>query len=268
MILKRKILLVILLFSLVSNNPGTIRESYGTLDRFIPENIRITNIYSSGSQFEAVEKTVTSFLHKWSVAGASVAVTRDGKLVYARGFGYSDTTAHEQTQPYHKFRIASLSKLITAAAIMKLHEEEKLSLDDKVFGIDAILDDPFFVNPKDDRVYDITIAHLLSHEGGWSQRYGDQMFMPLVVAEKMGVPPPADTKTIIRFALDKRLHFTPGTGKAYSNLGYSILGLVVEKISGMPYEDYCRKALFEPLGIYDMELAHNLPSGKSQNEVS
>lgn len=268
MILKRKILLVVLLFSLVSNNPGTIRESYGTLDRFIPENIRLTNIYSSGSQFAGVEKTVTSFLRKWSVAGASVAITRDGKLVYARGFGYSDTTAHEQTQPYHKFRIASLSKLITAAAIMKLHEEGKLSLNDKVFGVDAILDDPVFVNPKDNRVHDITIAHLLSHEGGWSQRYGDQMFMPLVVAEKMGVPPPADTKTIIRFALDKRLHFTPGTGKAYSNLGYSILGLVVEKISGMPYEDYCRKALFEPLGIYDMELAHNLPSGKSQYEVS
>ena len=57
------------------------------------------------------------------------------------------------------------------------------------------------------------------------------MFMPLVVAEKMGVSPPVDTKTIVRFALNKRLNYTPGSGKAYSNLGYSILGLVIEKVT-------------------------------------
>jgi CubicO group peptidase (beta-lactamase class C family) len=94
------------------------------------------------------------------------------------------------------------------------------------------------------------------------------MFMPVLVAEKMGVTPPADTKTIVRFALNKRLHFTPGTGRAYSNLGYSILGLVVEKASGMAYEEYCRKAIFEPLGIYDMTIAGNLPAEKNQFEVT
>jgi CubicO group peptidase (beta-lactamase class C family) len=94
------------------------------------------------------------------------------------------------------------------------------------------------------------------------------MFMPLIIADKMGVKPPADTKTIIRYALDKRLHFTPGTGKAYSNLGYSILGLVVEKVSGMPYGEYCRDSVLEPLGIYDMSLAHNLISQKVPFEVS
>jgi CubicO group peptidase (beta-lactamase class C family) len=94
------------------------------------------------------------------------------------------------------------------------------------------------------------------------------MFMPVLISEKMGVKPPADTKTIVRFALDKRLHFTPGTGKAYSNLGYSILGLVIEKVSGTSYEDYCRKQVLEPLGIYDMTLAHNLQSQKAPFEVS
>ena len=72
------------------------------------------------------------------------------------------------------------------------------------------------------------------------QRYGDQMFMPIVVAEKMNVKPPVDTKTIVRFALDKRLQYTPGKGRAYSNLGYSVLGLVIEKVSGMSYEKYCK----------------------------
>ncbi|TAL63726.1 MAG: class A beta-lactamase-related serine hydrolase, partial [Bacteroidetes bacterium] len=114
----------------------------------------------------------------------------------------------------------------------------------------------------------ITVAHLLSHEAGWTQRYGDQMFMPILIAEMMGVKPPANTKTIVRFALNKRLHFTPGSDRAYSNLGYSILGLVIEKVSGMSYEDYCRLAIFEPLGIYDMKIAGNLPTEKNPFEVT
>ena len=57
----------------------------------------------------------------------------------------------------------------------------------------------------------------------------------------MGVTPPVDTKTIVRFALNKNLHFSPGTGRSYSNLGYAILGLIIEKVTGMPYGEYCRK---------------------------
>jgi CubicO group peptidase (beta-lactamase class C family) len=264
----RKILLVALLVMLVSYNPGAVERRNIVTEKLAPENVRLTNVSSSGKEFAAVEKTISSFMRKWSIAGASVAISLDGRLVYARGFGFSDTSAKEMTQPFHKFRIASISKLITAVAIMKLAEEGKISLNDRVFGPGSILNDPYFSNPKDKRVFDITIAHLLSHEGGWSQRWGDQMFMPVLIAEKMGVKPPADTKTIVRFALDKRLHFTPGTGKAYSNLGYSILGLVIEKVSGTSYEEYCRKAVLEPLGIYDMTLAHNLQSQKAPFEVS
>lgn len=264
----RKIFLATLLILLVSYNPGAVDKSNRVTDKLVPGNVRLTNSISEGNEFAGVEKTVTSFMRRWSIAGASVAVSKDGKLIYARGFGFADTASHDKTQPYNKFRIASISKLITAIAVMKLVDEGKLSLSDKVFGPDAILNDPYFSNPRDKRVYEITIAHLLSHEAGWSQRWGDQMFMPLIVAEKMGVKPPVDTRTIIRFALDKRLHFTPGSGKAYSNLGYSILGLVIEKVSGMPYEDYCKKTVLEPLGIYDMSLARNLPSQKAPFEVS
>jgi CubicO group peptidase (beta-lactamase class C family) len=264
----KKILLVTLLASLVSYNPGAIEKNNAVTDKLIPGNVRLTNSISSGKEYAAAEKTINSFMRKWSIAGASIAISKDGKLVYAKGFGFADTASSEETQPYHRFRIASISKLITAVAIMKLREEGKLTLNDRVFGPDGILNDPYFSNPRDKRVFGITVAHLLSHEGGWTQRWGDQMFMPLVIADKMGVKPPADTRTILRYALDKRLHFTPGTGKAYSNLGYSILGLVVEKASGMPYGEYCRKAVLEPLGIYDMVLAHNLITEKVPFEVS
>lgn len=261
-------MLVALLVMMVSYNPSAVIKNHFLTDKLVPENVRLSNASSSGSNFAQVEKTVNSFMRKWSIAGASVAVSIDGKLVYAKGFGYADTVTRESTQPYHKFRIASISKLITAIAIMRLAEEGKISLNDRVFGPDGILNDPYFSNPRDKRVYGITVAHLLSHEGGWSQRWGDQMFMPVLISEKMGVKPPADTKTIVRFALDKRLHFNPGSGKAYSNLGYGILGLVIEKVSGTSYEEYCRKAVLEPVGIYDMTLAHNLKSEKAPFEVT
>lgn len=265
---KKKILFFTILASLVSFNPGAMETSVIVSDKLVPENVRLTNVSSSGMEFAAVEKTVNSFMRKWSIAGASVAIAKDGRLIYSRGYGYADTASKAETQPYSKFRIASISKLVTAVAIMKLREEGRLSLNDRVFGPDGILNDPYFSEPKDKRVYDITVGHLLSHEGGWTQRHGDQMFMPVTVAEKMGVTPPADTRTIVRFALNKRLHFTPGTGRSYSNLGYSILGLVIEKLSGISYEEYCQNAVLQPLGIYDMTLAGNLPSEKIPFEVT
>jgi len=157
---------------------------------------------------------------------------------------------------------------VTAIAIMKLQEDGRLSLDDKVFGPEGILNDSCYCNPKDKRAFSITVAHLLSHEGGWSQRYGDQMFMPHLIANQMKCDLPVDTRTIVRFALSKRLHFTPGTGRSYSNLGYSILGLVIEKKSGLPYDEYCRTEIFEPLGIFDMISAKNLPDHKAPFEVT
>lgn len=268
MISLKKILLAVLISLVVSYNPGAIERSEGLPDKIVPGNIRLTNSNSSSTEFTECDNTINSFLHKWTIAGASVAIARDGKLVYAKGFGFADTAAGTEIQPYSKLRIASISKLVTATAIMKLQEAGKLSLDDKVFGPNGILNEACYCSPKDKRVFDITVAHLLSHEGGWSQRWGDQMFMPQVVASQMKTSLPVDTKTIVRFALSKRLYFTPGTGRSYSNLGYSILGLVIEKISGMPYNEYCRKEIFEPLGIYDMVPARNMPDQKAPFEVT
>lgn len=264
----RKILLVTLLASVVSFNPGARETSVIITDKLVPGNVRLTNAGSSGMEFASVEKTINSFMRKWSIVGASVSIAKDGKLIYSKGFGFADTSSGTVTEPFNKFRVASISKLVTAVAIMKLREDGRLSLNDRVFGTDGILNDPYFSEPKDKRVYGITVGHLLSHEAGWTQRRGDQMFMPVLVAEKMGITPPADTKTIVRFALNKRLHFTPGSGHAYSNLGYSILGLVIEKVSGMSYEEYCKSAILQPLGIYDMTIAGNLSSEKTPFEVT
>ncbi len=235
---------------------------------WVPSNLRIDNSLTDSEMFEGAEKGIEWFMKNWDIKGASVAVARDGRLLYARGFGYASLSDSLQVEPYHRFRVASVSKLVTAVAVMKLQEEGRLSVTDKVFGPGAILDDTLFAHPKDRRVFDITVGHLLAHEGGWSQRYGDQMFMPEVVARTLDIPMPVDLKDIIRFALGKNLHFTPGTGQSYSNLGYSILGLVIEEASGMDYETYCIREILEPLGIYDMALGGNFPDDALPLEVA
>jgi CubicO group peptidase (beta-lactamase class C family) len=263
----RLLVIVFLVLFLLVPKVGTERVSI-IGGNYVPAHLRIDNSLTDARAFESAEKGIEWFMKNWSIKGASVAVAREGKLVYARGFGYASLPDSLPVEPYHRFRVASVSKLITAVAIMKLQEEGRLTVNEKVFGPGAILDDTLFAHPKDRRVFDITVGHLLAHEGGWSQRYGDQMFMPEVIARTMDVPMPVDLKTIIRFALSKNLHFSPGTGQSYSNLGYSILGLVIEEASGMDYETYCRSKILEPLGIFDMSLGRNLPEDALPLEVS
>src|SRR5688572_25063225 len=113
-----------------------------------------------------------TFLGNYQIPGATFAIAKNGKLVYMRGFGAANQAGTEATQPYHMFRIASISKPITSIAIMKLIENGQLSLSDKPFGPGGILNvDPYFANANitDPRVYDITIQHLLEHAAGWNR---------------------------------------------------------------------------------------------------
>ncbi len=262
-----KIVFLIVLFGILSIDP---EDSGGTSPPrlpYLPENSRLLNSFSDYEYYGAFDRTVDYFMRSWDIMGSSIAVYKDGRLVLAKGYGIADDHGPVKVEPYNRFRIASVSKLITATAIMKLYEDGELSLNQKVFGPEGILNDDYYSDPRDPRAEQITVAHLLSHMGGWTPRWGDHMFMPLVVASSLGIDPPVSTENIVRFALNKRLHFTPGKGRSYSNLGYAILGLVVEEVSGLPYEEYCQKSLFEPIGLFDFELARNLYNQRSPYEV-
>lgn len=229
--------------------------------------VAFTNALSDYKSFDKAEAIINGFLRKWGLAGATVAVVRHDQLVYAKGFGYADKEKNVKAGPANTFRVASVSKLVTAIAIMKLVEEGKLNVDDKVFGTGAILDIPAYKDFTDKRYKDITVRHLLIHEGGWHSKYGDQMFMPHYIARYMNAKLPISEETIIRFALKKGLHFAPGTAISYSNLGYCILGKVIEQLSGMPYEQYVSTAVLEPLGIYSMHITSNKFAQKKVREV-
>jgi CubicO group peptidase (beta-lactamase class C family) len=227
----------------------------------------LSNALSAVEDLKYQDKLIENFLRKWGIVGASVGVVKDGKLVYAKGYGYAEKDK-VSVEPYHTFRIASVSKLITAIAVMKLIEEDRLSLDDTVFGPNGILNDAVYCKSKDSKIYNITVRHLLVHTGGWSTRtYGDPMFQSLEIASKMKAPAPAGEEAIIEYVLSKRLPYAPGTKYDYSNFGYFILGKVIEKIADMPYETYVQRAILYPLDIFDMQLARNLCKDKFDKEV-
>lgn len=229
---------------------------------------RISNKLSESDQTKKADRLLNRFLKKWEVAGATVAVVKDGKLVFAKGYGYSDVDNERGVEPSNLFRIASVSKLITATAIMKLQEEGKLHLDDFVFGEHGILNDTIYTNIRDKRTKRITVEHLLRHSAGFTSKYGDPMFLPLAIAKKMKVEPPIDAKTTIQFALSRRLSFTPGSRGSYSNLGYVILEKVISKLANEPYEEYVQAHVLNPAGVFDMHLGRSLQKDRLPNEVN
>ncbi len=228
---------------------------------------RISNSLSESSATKRADRLINRFLKKWEVAGATVAVVKDKKLVFAKGYGYADLENKKKVEPSHLFRVASVSKLITATAIMKLKEEGRLHLDNYVFGEFGLLNDTIYSNIRDKRAKKITVEHLLRHTSGFSNRYGDPMFLPTTIAKKMKVKLPISAETTIRFALSRRLHFNPGAGSSYSNLGYVILEKIIEKVSGQKYEDYVQTHVLNPAGVFDMHLGKSLRKDRYYNEV-
>lgn len=232
-----------------------------------PNTTFITNNLTDSTQFELVNKSFEQFVAKWGLTGASIAIAKNGKLVYTRGFGYANKEDKQTMQPYNTMRVASVSKLITATAIMKLVEEGKLKLENKVFGPNGVLNDTIFLKYKDKRVEDITVYNLLNHSAGWTSRWGDHMFIKEVIAKELDKELPITLNDIVVFALSKKLHFAPGNHSSYSNLGYGILQLVIERVSEESYEDYVKAHIFEPLNIHDAHLSENWDSLRYSNEV-
>jgi len=217
---------------------------------------------------EPFDRLMFSFMAANKVPGGALAVTKGGRLVYARGFGYADVERKEPVQPTSLFRIASVSKPLTGVAVLQLVERGKLKLDDKVFGL--LKPEPHLEagGSVDPRLKQITILHLLHHAGGWdSSQSFDPMFRSVEIARALGVPPPARPEHIIRYMMGKPLQFAPGERYAYSNFGYCLLGRVIEAAAQQPYEDYVRDHILAPLGITDMRIGRSLLRGRAPGEV-
>jgi len=175
-------------------------------------------------------KGLYSSLDGKAVPGAAVLVSKDGKVIYQNGFGYADIEKKEVVQPDTKFRIGSITKQFTASAILKLQEEGKISVTDKLSK---------FI-PDFPRGNEVTIHHLLTHTSGIHSYTAKPDFIDKVTT-------PITEEALIASFKNDPFDFSPGEKWQYNNSGYFLLGYIIGKVSGKPYGDYLKEIFFDPL---------------------
>ncbi|MBX2828754.1 MAG: serine hydrolase [Flavobacteriaceae bacterium] len=236
-------------------------------------------------EMTSCDSDIQSFMATFGIPSVTMALAKDGELKYMRSFGTADIAASEPTHPYHIFRIASVSKPITAIGIMKMVEDGLIGLDDTVFGSGGILENHWYFSNStiiDNDVYAITVRMLLEHSAGWDRNVNcfpdptspypwffggcDPIVAPLHITQSQGESNPVQEEHLINYVLERNLNFPPGTQYAYSNMGFLVLSEIIEEISGISYEAWMQQEIFEPLGIYDMHIGHNLQADKRERE--
>jgi CubicO group peptidase (beta-lactamase class C family) len=203
----------------------------------------------AGPGLEPFDEAILKIMDRHGVPGAALAIAKDGKLVFAKGFGWSDVSAGTPVRPDTLFGLASLSKSITAIGVLQLVEREKLGLDDKVFSHLKHIKAPTGVK-VDPRLFEVTIRQCLNHSGGWDRNVnGDPINWEPQISRAMRLRPPISPAQFISFAMSLALDFAPGTDIKYSNVGYILLGEVIAKVSGMTYERFIIDNVFKPMDI-------------------
>ena len=198
----------------------------------------------------AFDQSMQDFMGQWGLGAGVLAVSKDGCVVYQRGFGtwmWGFTPLAENTP----MRLASVEKPLTAAAIRHLAKAGRFDLDDFVFDRGqpegGLLDIDPWPRLLDYRYSEITVQHLIDHKGGWDRDiFGDPMFKAIEIAESMGVPSPPGRVRTAQFMLGQFLQHAPGSKYAYSNFGYMLLGLIVEQESGRRHDEYIKHELLSP----------------------
>jgi CubicO group peptidase (beta-lactamase class C family) len=224
------------------------------------------NVGFNPGDLTMIWNTVNGVLQANNVPGASIAIGKDGRLVYAAGFGNLDSAGHA-VSPTNLFRVASMSKPITSVAIMRLKEQGRLNLNDKVFGRAGILGTRYGSTPYTSNMQAITIDHLLHHTAGsWENNGSDPMF----------VDPSWTHAQLIGWVLDNTTdgpggssiyHLaTPGSAYAYSNFGYCVLGRVIEAVSGQSYTTYVQQNVLSSCGINNMHIGGNTLADRRADE--
>ncbi|MCA9060706.1 MAG: beta-lactamase family protein [Planctomycetaceae bacterium] len=216
-----------------------------------------------------VDELMRRFLTDNRLPGATIALSWNGDVVYDRAFGYADVRAQTAMHPASVMRIASLSKPITATAVLQLVERGRLRLDDPVLPLlrqNGVLTD---VPPADPRWGQIQLRHLLQHTGGMAPPDDfDPMFQSGWLANQLGQQRAVTAVDVIRYQASQPLQFTPGMREAYSNVGYNILGRVIESATGLTYEQYVRRRILDPAGMKSTRPGRTRVKDRAVDEVT
>ncbi|HWN89282.1 MAG TPA: serine hydrolase domain-containing protein [Chitinophagaceae bacterium] len=186
--------------------------------------------------FPVIDKIFKDYADSNHLPGVAYGLVVDGKLVYKGNIGYTDIEKKIPVTSSSLFRIASMSKSFAAMAILKLRDEGKLNLDDPAYLYIPALKNLKY--PTADAPH-ITVRHLMSHSAGFPEDnpWGDRQL--------------ADTDKDLMEFIAKQISFSnpPGIAYEYSNLGFALLGKIITNVSGMRYQDYIKKNIWEPLGM-------------------
>jgi N-acyl-D-amino-acid deacylase len=206
-----------------------------------------------GTGVERIDTAMTGVMRQYAPPGIAVAVVRGGRLVFAEAWGTADLAGSEPLRPDHRFRVASVSKPITAIALMRAVEDGLLDLDVPAF---EVLADYLPEDGADPRLDGVTVRRLLRHTGGWDL-WGypnGPLFRHAEIAAALGVALPVSSDDLVRWIARQPLAFDPGSQFAYTNVGYVVLARVLEASTGFRYEDFVRRFALEPAGVTDGRL--------------
>lgn len=214
-------------------------------------------------ELAAFDNAMRSVMAQHNIGAGVAGIMRDGKLVYRRAFGWDDAARTVPIEEDVIMRLASVTKPLTAATIRNLISDGHIDLNQRVFSLDepgsGILDHQPFGSSFDPRLKDITVNHLLQHRGGWDRdAVGDWTYYERTIASDMGLPNPPGRDATLSWILgnNQGLQFDPGSGSAYSNIGYMVLGMIVEEVTGQPHLEVMHEEVFRPMAIRDDMVLH------------
>lgn len=208
--------------------------------------------------FTNLDNAILSKMTQYNVPGLSIAIIKNEKLVYLKAYGKSDIEANTNASNNDLYRIASVSKPITAIAILKMVQDGLISLDQKVFGTGSILGNDFGFVPSGSNKDLITVRHLLDHKSGWTNVPDDPMFRANSISQ---------SQLISDLLSNRALTTNPGSTYYYLNFGYCVLGRVIEKVSGLSYENYVKTKVLSACGISTMKIGGSTLAERMTNEV-
>ncbi len=240
------------------------------------------------SDLDQFNQDIIDLLDRWDIPGAQLAVMHNGSLVYRQGFGMSDVESSTPVDNDSRFRVASLSKAVTSASILTLIQDGTLTLEDKMVDHiphlmpNTIEGCDYPNHPENFSLQDVTISQLLNHRGGWNVSSDPTYWHwntwhsrndPCIDKDGLnqnydhGNSAPLPMEMVLREWLRHPLNYEPGTQYVYSNIGYQILGQIIEQKSGMSYEAYAQEHVLAPMGITSMQIGMTMPNQRAAGEV-
>jgi len=225
-------------------------------------------------ELDVFDQTMQDFMQANGIQAGVLGVMKDGTIVYLRGFGWQDRTHATPLPENAMMRLASVTKPVTAAGIRKLIAWGTIDLLDFAFALEqpapGILAYDAFPSLGDNRLRNITVGHLLTHTAGWNRDVaGDLTYREIAIAADMGVASPPGRVNTVRWIMGQRLQATPGVEYHYSNIGYLLLGLILEQESGTDYISFIRQnVLTESMWFpaTEFELGRTFPADRNPRE--